>query len=139
MRNIRLFYFGLVITFLAQLPLLARAADVPASPGGAEVPAGGANNANPGGASVTLNNPLGNKTLIDFFNDLLDAVLVLVVPVIIFFIILAGFKYVTARGNASKIEEAHKALLYGILGGVIVIGAKALLVVIKGTVTAFGT
>ena len=54
--------------------------------------------------TVSLDNPLNNITSI---NGLLVAILniveILMVPVIVFFIILAGFKYVTAQGNSTKV------------------------------------
>ena len=63
--------------------------------------------------------------------------MILMVPIIVFFIILAGFKYVTARGNASQVEEATRALTYAIIGGVLVLGAVALSEIIKNVVDQF--
>lgn len=113
---------------------LAQSASVNDNPGNP-----GTVNNNTGNNTVELQNPLGNQTLIGFFQDLLDAVMVLAVPVIVFFIILAGFKYVTARGNVTQIEQAHKALLYAIIGGVLILGAQALLIIIQSTVGEFGS
>ncbi len=55
----------------------------------------------------------------------------------VIFIILAGFKYVTARGNATQVQEATRALTYAIIGGVLIIGAVAIAEIIKNLVTAF--
>jgi hypothetical protein len=90
-----------------------------------------------GASSVTLINPLGEQSLIDFFFELLDAILVFAVPIIVFFIILAGFSYVMARGNPGKIGTAHNALLYAIIGGVLILGAYVIFNVIAGTIDAF--
>lgn len=88
--------------------------------------------------SVKLDNPLGEgTTLVDFLNTILDVVLIFAVPIIVFFIILAGFQYVMARGNPDKISQASKSLLYALIGGVLIIGAKVLLEVISGTVNSF--
>lgn len=87
---------------------------------------------------VRLVNPLNNIGTIDeLLVEILNILVILMIPIIIFFIILAGFKYVTARGNASQVEEATRALMYAIIGGVLVIGASAISVIIKNVVAAF--
>lgn len=83
-----------------------------------------------------LSNPLGNVTLHGFFIKIIEILIIFAVPIIVFFIILAGFKYVTARGNASKIQEATSALTWAIVGGVLILGAQALLMIIQNTVNA---
>ena len=50
------------------------------------------------------------KSIEDIFRAILDIIMVFAVPIILFFVVYAGFLYVTAQGNASKIGEAHKAL-----------------------------
>ena len=87
---------------------------------------------------VQLTNPLNNiGTIDDLLVAILNILVILMIPIIIFFIILAGFKYVTARGNASQVEEATRALMYAIIGGVLVIGASAISVIIKNVVLSF--
>ncbi len=88
--------------------------------------------------SVNLQNPLnGINSIDDLLVALLNILIVIMIPIIVFFIILAGFKYVTARGNASQIQEATRALTYAILGAVLILGAVALSDVIKNTVEQF--
>lgn len=45
--------------------------------------------------------------------------------------------YVTAQGNPQKIEVASRSLLYGIIGGVIILGSVAILAIVKNVVGAF--
>jgi len=91
-----------------------------------------------GQSSVTLQNPLANiSTIPDLLAAILQVMVIIAIPIIIFFIIMAGFKYVTARGNASQIQEASRALLYAIIGGVLIIGATAIAQIIKNLVNAF--
>ena len=88
-------------------------------------------------SSARIEDPLaggGITSIVGFFQAILDVILIFAVPVVVFFIIYAGFNYVTARGNAEKISQAHKALLYAIIGGVIVLGANVILDVIANTV-----
>lgn len=88
--------------------------------------------------TVALESPLKNIGSID---DLLVAILniliILMIPIIVFFIILAGFKYVTARGNASQVEDATRSLTYAIIGGVLILGAVALSQIIANVVQSF--
>ncbi len=85
---------------------------------------------------TTLTNPLKFNTITEFFMAILEIITVFAVPIIVFFIIFAGFKYVTANGNAEKVKSAHSALTWALVGGVIVLGAQVLLVVIQNTVNA---
>ena len=87
---------------------------------------------------VSLQNPLKNITTIEgLLVAILNIIMILMVPVIVFFIIYAGFKYVMAQGNASQVEEATRALTYAIIGGVLILGAVAISQIIKSVVDAF--
>ncbi len=87
---------------------------------------------------VTIENPLGETSLYDIAQGVLDILMVFAVPIILFFIVWAGFLYVTAAGNQNKITTASRALLYAVIGGVIVLGARLLLEIITTTISAFG-
>ena len=84
-----------------------------------------------------LTNPLDStiSTIPDFFRVLVEIILVFAIPFIVFFIIYAGFLYVTAQGNPEKIQKAHAALLYALIGGMLILGANVLLTIITNTVT----
>jgi hypothetical protein len=86
---------------------------------------------------MKFENPLKFTNINDLFAGILEAVIIMSIPVIVFLFILAGFKYVTARGNPEQIQEASKALWYGVIGGVIIIGAVAILAIIKNVVGQF--
>jgi len=92
------------------------------------------------GGTVTegavLTNPLSNISSIPaFFLAIIDILMIFAVPFIVFFIIYAGFLYVTARGNAETIKKAHNALLYALIGGLLILGSRTLLTIIENTVT----
>ncbi len=101
---------------------------------------GAPSGSNAGGGDLTysLKNPLAFDSIEDFIVAILNVVIVIATPIVVLFIILAGFKYVTARGNPTKIQEATQALTYAIIGGVLIIGAVAIAEIIKNLVTAFG-
>ncbi len=49
-------------------------------------------------------------------------------------LLYSGFLFVLARGNAEKLGEAKKALMYTLIGAAIVLGAKGLATIIENTV-----
>ena len=83
-----------------------------------------------------LTNPLKSDSITAFFTSILDIILTFAIPIVVLFIMYAGFLYVTARGDEGKIKTAHAALTWAIVGGVIVLGAKLIIDVIQGTVEA---
>jgi len=113
----------------AQLPVNNGGNQLPDNGGGSQLPV------NQGG--IDIKNPIKAGSLTEFFEMIIDVLLVFAVPLIVFFIIYAGFLYVTARGNEGTIQKAHMALLFAVIGGVIILGAKVLISVISGTVETF--
>jgi len=87
-----------------------------------------------GGGSTSIVNPLQANSIVELFTSLIEIVMVFAIPIIVFFIVYAGFLYVTARGSVDKIQTAHKALLYALIGALLIIGANVLITVISGTV-----
>lgn len=87
--------------------------------------------------SVSLDNPLNVDTIEELISGILNIVLILSVPVIVFFIIYSGFLYVTARGNPEQLKKATTALTYAIIGGVLIIGAVAIAEIVKELVNSF--
>jgi Type IV secretion system pilin len=81
-----------------------------------------------------LQNPIRFGSLIEVLSAILDILVIFAVPIIVFFLIYAGFMYVTAQGNAAKITAATNALLYALIGGVIILGAEIIGGVIASTV-----
>ncbi len=84
----------------------------------------------------TLLNPLG----VDSLEDLLTAVLGAVVQIGSIFLVLAlvwvGFLFVFAQGNEEKIKTARQALFWTIIGGLVLLGAQAISMVIQATAEA---
>ncbi len=90
-----------------------------------------------GGLSYTLQNPLAFDTLQEFIVAILHVIVIIATPIVVVFIVLAGFNYVAAQGNPAKIQAANKALTYAIIGGVLILGAEAISVIISNLVTSF--
>ena len=100
----------------------------------------GAGSSGAGGASVQLTNYL--KDEYESVPCLIKAVLDIIVQigsvVLVVFIVITGLLFVTARGNAAKLEEAKQALLWTIIGAAIVLGAFVISEAIQGTVDQLG-
>ena len=85
-----------------------------------------------------IKNPLVGITSIEsLITAILTILIVIATPIIVIFIVYAGFLYVTAQGNAEQVKTATRALTYAIIGGILIIGAVALSGIIEGLVTAF--
>ncbi|HEY4483123.1 MAG TPA: hypothetical protein VI953_03045 [Candidatus Paceibacterota bacterium] len=85
----------------------------------------------------TIPNPLcGTGDIPALLTKVLHLLVQIGIPVLVVFIVYAGLKFVTAQGNATKLEEARKALFWTIIGGAVLLGAEIMSKVIKATVEA---
>jgi hypothetical protein len=138
----------LAVSFFVLLPLAptALAQGVPPAGAGDIIPPAGIGNppAAPGGGTVvTLVNPLGtscNSTNTDclgnFLGSILDFVIRIGAIVVILMLVYVGYLFVVAQGNDAKITAARSALLWTVVGALILLGAKAIQVAITATVKA---
>ena len=132
-------FFTLLITVLLVAPFFSMA-EIGGSAGGGV--GGGAGGGIGGGSSdtVKLANPLGEETttFCALIKKVLDAAFILGLPIAVLFIVLAGFRFVLARGNPEKLKVARNNLLYVIIGIAIFFGAWLLARVIADTITTLG-
>ena len=70
-----------------------------------------------------------------FISSFLKSMVKISLPIIAFFFLLAGFKFVSAGGNSEKIESAKTNFLYVVLGAALILGAWVLSTLIGNTVT----
>lgn len=87
--------------------------------------------------NYSFNNPLAFGTIQEFLVAILNVIIIIATPIVVMFIIYAGFLYVTAQGNAQQVQQATRALTYAIIGGVIIIGAVAISQIISNLVSSF--
>jgi hypothetical protein len=64
----------------------------------------------------------------------LDALVLIAFPIIVLFLVYAGFLFVFARGDEKKINDAKRIFLWTFVGALLVLGAWTLSRAIKGTV-----
>lgn len=85
--------------------------------------------------STGLTNPLnGVSTLDEFLTAILNGVIRLGTIVLIMMLVYVGFLFVAARGNAEKLQGAKSALVWTIIGGLVLLGATGIQAIITGTV-----
>jgi hypothetical protein len=90
-------------------------------------------NTNPGTPGKIVN-PLKSQTIEQFLLAIIDIVLIFLLPLIVFFIIYGGFLLTTARGDTGQIEKGKGTLTWAVIGGVVVLGAREIIAIIKNTV-----
>lgn len=88
-----------------------------------------------GGGGVGLQNPLKFNTVAEFVNAILNIVVAIGSPIVLFFLIYAGFLFVTARGNETRLDTAKRVFLWTVIGGIVLLGAQALSAVIQNTIS----
>ncbi len=86
-------------------------------------------------ANGGLVNPLnGVSTLPEFLKAILAGVVEIGTIILIMMLVYVGFLFVAARGNAEKLQSAKSALVWTVIGGLILLGATSIQLVIEGTV-----
>ena len=87
------------------------------------------------GTSFKIDNPFtGGNSLIDLLNYIINnIVLPIGVTVAVFFLIYAGFLFVTAQGNETKLQKAKSTFLWTVVGAAILLGAWTIAQAIAGT------
>lgn len=81
-----------------------------------------------------LENPLQVDSLDGFLNAILAGVVQIGTIILIMMLVYVGFLFVAARGNSEKLQSAKSALVWTVIGGLILLGATAIQLVITGTV-----
>jgi hypothetical protein len=87
--------------------------------------------------SKNFGNPIAFGGIPELLGAVVNVFIVISTPIVVFYLIYAGFMYVTARGDPEQIKQASTALMYGVIGGVVIIGSIAILQIITGTVEKF--
>jgi hypothetical protein len=88
-------------------------------------------------AYADLYNPLDEEfsSIPTFIAGALKALVVVSLPIISLFIVVAGFMFVLARGNEAKLTKAKENLVYVVIGALLILGAWVIATMIGGTVT----
>ena len=81
-------------------------------------------------------NPIRPGTLQQLLLSILDIAVYILFPIVVLMIVYTGYLFVSAQGNPTKIETARKALIWTVIGALIILGARALALGIQATVNS---
>lgn len=86
--------------------------------------------------NIKLPNPFsGGSSLFALLEKVINNILLPIGGVLaVLAFIYAGFLYVTAQGNQTKLATAHKALLYTAIGTAVLLGSWVIAKVIENTI-----
>jgi hypothetical protein len=133
-KALSLFILTFIVASFAMVPLYSYAED-PAV-GTNNRGSAGTNNPPPATAgSSGIPNPLGVNSIGDFFYEVVQVVLDIGYIAIAFFLILSGFKFVTAQGSDEKLTKAKETFYYTIAGALIIIGAQTIINIVRGIIS----
>lgn len=96
--------------------------------------------AQPTHPGIGLTNPLnvqcnnGGSCLLAFVTAILNIVIEIGSIAIVFMLVWVGFLFVVVRGAPEEVSKARKALLWTVIGALILLGAKSLSLGIAATV-----
>ena len=109
-----------LMVWAAALPVLAQTTQTPS---------------NCGVGQKCLQNPLRFPSIETFIQGVLQAIVMIALPIITVFFVYAGFLFISARGNAETIKRARTNFMYVIIGAALILGAWVLATLIGGTVS----
>lgn len=89
---------------------------------------------------LIFKNPLGTgSNIYTFVYNILDFVVKVGTVIVIFMVIYSGFLFIKAQGDSSAISEAKQTFFWTVIGGVVLIGARALASVVCNTAASLAT
>lgn len=88
------------------------------------------------GEGVGLENPLGVETFEELIQTITKWLVRIATPIAVIFIVIAGLKFVTARGNVNKLTEAKQMLWWTLVGYGIVLLSTGLVSLIQDFLSA---
>ncbi len=84
-----------------------------------------------------LDNPLNSEfsTIPTFIAGALKVLVIVALPVIALFMVVAGFMFIKAQGKEGELTKAKENFVYVIIGALLILGAWVIATLIGGTVT----
>ncbi|MBI2096420.1 MAG: hypothetical protein HYT43_02190 [Candidatus Taylorbacteria bacterium] len=87
---------------------------------------------------MKLDNPLKYDSIQGFIAAILDIVVNIGAVIAVFFFVYSGFLFVSARGDTEKLKTARATFFGTVIGTAILLGAKLIAEVIRGTIKEIG-
>jgi hypothetical protein len=73
-----------------------------------------------------LPNPTQFDSIQELIAAILDVIVMVATPFLVLAVIWSGFLFVTSRGNPEKLTRAKQTILYTLIGAALIIGASVL-------------
>ena len=86
-------------------------------------------------ADAALNNPLQFQNITSFIANVLKVVVLVSLPIVTLFFVIAGYKFISAQGNPEKLKVARANFLWSVLGALLLLGAWVVATLIGATVS----
>lgn len=91
--------------------------------------------------AIEIDNPISNVSSVSsLVETAMEIVMKIGIPLLVLMVVYSGALYLFAQGNPNKIKEAHTALTYTLIGGVILLASWGIMQMIYSaliSVTAF--
>jgi hypothetical protein len=81
-----------------------------------------------------LINPIKADNLIELLNLVVDAAMLVLIPLIVLAIIYTGFLFIKARGVEKDITAAKQMFYYVIIGAAIILASKLIITFVSSTI-----
>jgi len=78
-------------------------------------------------APIKIENPLTYNTFHELIDRIIDFVFMIAIPITTIVILIAGYMFITAAGEAEKILTARKTIQWALIGLLVIICAKGLI------------
>lgn len=91
----------------------------------------------PAAAFAQYTNPIkipGINTIPDFLFMIVELVFLIAMPIVVMFIIYAGYQFVTSGDNESKLARAKLNITWALIGAAVLLGARVISEVIQRTI-----
>ncbi len=86
-------------------------------------------------AQTPFDNPLRSRSIMELLHVLLGALVYLGTIALVLAFVWTGFLFVVAQGAEEKIKDARSTLLWTLIGGLILLGAQGIAVIINATMS----
>lgn len=83
------------------------------------------------GGENEIGNPIKSQTFDQLLSNFFNKINPVMELVAMFFVLLSGYKFLTAQGEPGKIKEAQQMFLWTVVGVAIVVGAQLIIKIIK--------
>lgn len=83
-------------------------------------------------------NPIAQQDIYGLISAVLDFVVKIGAAIVVFFMIYAGFLFVTAQGSDDKISKAKTTFFWTVIGALVLLGAATLSEIVCNTANDLG-